>query len=201
MKKERPDNIWHTVRLFAQALDNGYTYDMLKYDIMHAFNYHHDIVFAKYKTPNKDGNLLKHGVRYHHKELVLMSKLPTINHDIDNGTLTSSKVEYFLEPVASYTIDDLLKYFYSKNMADVTEYNYKRMYGMFKHKIDAYGLEKVLFMIEAAARMYESEHKIFTLGDFDSYSATASKYIEEIRNNCKYSGGEDYVIRKRVLPC
>ena len=201
IKKEKPENIWDTISLFTKALDNGYTYDMIKFDIMHAFKYRRDIVFSKYNNPVKDGNLLKHGVRYYHKELILMSKLPTINHDIDNGTLTSSKVEYYLEPVASYTIDDLLKYFYSKDMADVNEYNYKRMYGMFKHKIEVYGLEKVLFMVEAAARMYESEHKIFTLGDFDSYSTTASQYIEEISNNCKYSGGENYVIRKRVLPC
>lgn len=201
VKKERPKNIWDVINKFAKALDNGYTYDMIRNDIKQAFNNHSDVPFDKYNTPVRDGNMLTHGVRYYHKELVLMSKLPTINHDIDSGTLTSSKVEYYLEPVASYTIDDLLKYFYSKEMADVNEYNYKRMQGMFKHKIEVYGLEKVLFMIEAAARMYKSEHKIFTLGDFDSYSATASQYIEEIRNNCKYSGGENYVIRKRVLPC
>lgn len=199
--KQQPDNIWNVVKLFGDALDNGYTYTILKSDIMNAFKYHRDVNFGKYKKPMQDGNLLKCGVRYYHKELNLMSKLPAINHDIDNGTLTSSKVEYYLEPVASYTIDDVLKYFYSKNMADTTEYNYKRMYGMFKFKIDAYGLEKVLFMIEAAARMYESEHKIFTLNDFDTYNTTASQYLEEIKNNCKYSGGEEYVIRKRVLPC
>ena len=136
---------------------------------------------------------------YYHKELKLMNSLPVINHDIDKGTMTSEKVEYYLEPVASYTIDDLLKYFYSKNMADIQEYNPKRMAGMFKHMIDKYGLDKLLFMIEGAARMYESEHKVFTLVEFDSYSSTASQYLEEIKNNCKYSGGGTYVFRKRVL--
>lgn len=136
---------------------------------------------------------------YYHKQLKLMNQLPVINHDIDSGTMTSNKVEYYLEPVASYTLDDLLKYFYSKGMADPVEYNYKRMHGMFKHMIDKYGLDKVLFMIEGAARMYESEQKVFTLQDFDSYSSTASGYLEEIKNNCKYSGGDQYVHRRRVL--
>ena len=128
-----------------------------------------------------------------------MNTLPVVNHDIDKGTMTSSKAEYYLEPVASYTINDLLKYFYSKGMADEQEYNYKRMYGMFRHKIEQYGLDKVLFMIEAAARMFNSEHKIFSLSDFDSYSSVASSYLEEIKNNCKYSGGDRYVPRKRML--
>jgi hypothetical protein len=84
-------------------------------------------------------------------------------------------------------------------MADKQEYNPKRMAGMFKHMIDKYGLDKLLFMIEASARMFAAEHKVFTLSDFDSYSSTASQYLEEIRNSCKYSGGENYVPKRRVL--
>jgi hypothetical protein len=136
---------------------------------------------------------------YYHKQLKLMNSLPAINYDIDRGTMTSEKVEYYLEPVASYTMSDLLTYFYSKDMADVQEYNPKRMAGIFRHMIEKYGLDKLLFMIEGAARMYESEHKVFSLSDFDSYSSTASQYLEEIKNNCVYSGGNKYVFRKRVL--
>ena len=73
------------------------------------------------------------------------------------------------------------------------------MYGLFEHFISKYGIDKVLFMIEGAARMYEAEHKVFSLNDFESYSSTASQYLEEIQNNCKYSGGDKYVIRRRKL--
>lgn len=185
---------------FSMFLDNGYTYEELHKAILKSFHSHDPFPHYKYATPCKqDGNLLKQGVMYYHKQLKLMNNLPIINHDIDSGTMTSEKVEYYLEPVASYTLDDLLRYFYSKEMADTQEYNYKRMYGMFKHMIGKYGLDKLLFMIEAAARMYESEHKVFSLSDFESYSSTASQYLEEIKNNCKYSGGDKYVYRKRVL--
>lgn len=182
----------------SQILNNGYTYQDVLQEILKTFHNNTLFPFQKFKKPcNK--NLLKQGVMYYHKELKLMNSLPVINHDIDRGTMTSEKVEYYLEPVASYTMDDLLQYFYSKGMADTQEYNPKRMAGIFKHMIEKYNLDKLLFMIEGAARMYESEHKIFSLSDFDSYSSTASQYLEEIKNNCKYSGGDKYVTRKRVL--
>lgn len=181
-------------------LDNGYTYEEIRKAMLDDLHKRKPFPAYKFATPCKqDGNLLKQGVMYYHKQLKLMNSLPVVNHDIDSGTMTSEKVEYYLEPVASYTINDLLTYFYSKNMADMQEYNPKRMAGMFKHMIEKYGLDKLLFMIEGAARMYESEHKVFSLSDFDSYSSTASQYLEEIKNNCVYSGGNKYVFRKRVL--
>lgn len=182
----------------ANILNNGYTYEAIKKDILISFHSHNSFPFNKYMK-KVEGNLLAQGLMYYHKELKIMNSIPVVNHDIDSGTITSSKVEFYLEPVASYTLDDLLKYFYSKNMADPQEYNYKRMHGMFKHMIDKYGLDKLLFMIEGATRMYQSEQKVFSLADFDSYSSTASQYLEEIKNNCKYSGGDKYVPRKRVL--
>ena len=183
---------------FSEILNNGYTFGILYKDIMTSFEYHRDLDFSKYKKP-LDFNLVKQGVMYYHKELKIINTLPAVIHDIDAGTLTSTPTEFFVEPVASYTIEDLLKYFYSKNMADIAEFNPKRMSGLFKHMIDKYGLDKLLFMIEAAARMYDAEHKIFTLSDFDSYNSTASHYLEEIKNSCTFSGEMTYVPRKRML--
>jgi len=182
-------------------LDNGYTYEEIRNAMLDDLHKKKPFPAYKFAKPCKqEGNLLKQGVMYYHKQLKLMNSLPVIHHDIDSGTMTSEKIEYYLEPVASYTMNDLLTYFYSKDMADVQEYNPKRMAGMFRHMIEKYGLDKLLFMIEGAARMYEAEHKVFTLTDFDSYSSTASQYLEEIKNNCVYSGGNKYVYRTRVLP-
>lgn len=183
---------------FADILNKGYTFQVLLKEILITFK--NGTVFPFHKYSRKvEGNLVTQGVMYYHKQLKIMNSLPSIVHDIDKGTLTSSAVEFYVEPVASYTMDDLLKYFYSKEMADKQEYNPKRMSGMFKHMIDKYGLDKLLFMIEASARMFEAEHKVFSLSDFDAYSSTASQYLEEIRNSCKYSGGENYVPKRRVL--
>ena len=182
----------------ATALGNGYTYQDIMKDIMNAFHNHSSLSFYKYDKLTQK-NLIKSGIVYYHKELKLMSALPVVTHDVDSGTITSSKVDYYLEPVASYTMEDLLKYFYSKGMTDEKEYNPRRMAGILKHMIEKYSLDKVLFMIEAAARMYQSDKKIFSLNDFEGYSQTAKGYLEQIINNCKYSGGDKYVLRKRVL--
>lgn len=187
------------IKRFAEILDNGYTFNIILKDILTAFYHDRDLDFNKYKKPC-GLNLVKQGVMYYHKELKIMNSLPVVVHDIDAGTLTSaSSTEFYVEPVASYTIEDLLNYFYSKNMADVVEFNAKRMTGLFTHMIEKYGLDKLLFMIEAAARMYDAEYKVFTLSDFDSYSSTASHYLEEIRNNCTFSGENKYVPKRRVL--
>lgn len=188
------------ISMMCNYLDNGYTYEGIRDAMLSYLHKKQPFPHQKFSTPCKqEGNLLKQGVMYYHKQLKLMNSLPAINHDIDKGTMTSEEVEYYLEPVASYTMSNLLTYFYSKNMADVQEYNPKRMAGIFRHMIEKYGLDKLLFMIEGAARMYESEYKVFSLSDFDSYSSTASRYLEEIKNNCKYSGGDKYVYRTRVL--
>lgn len=202
IERTKPDNTrqQEIVRSLCSYLDNGYIYDELYSDIIKSFYKGNPFPHYKYTKPcNHDGNIIKQGVMYYHKELKIMNSLPVINHDIDSGTITSGKVEYYLEEVASYTIDNLLEYFYSKGMADVQEYNPKRMYGIFKHFVNKYGVDKVLFMIEGAARMYNAENKVFSLNDFDSYSSLASQYLEEIKNNCKYSGGDQYVPRKRKL--
>lgn len=180
------------------VFNNGYDYATIRKQILISFHSHTDFPFNKY-SKKVEQNLLTPGIMYYHKELKLMNALPVINQDIDKGTMTSSKIEYFLEPVASYTMDDLLRYFYSKEMTEIQEYNPKRMAGIFRHMIGKYGIDKLLFMIEASARMYNSEKRMFSLSDFDSYSSTASQYLEEIKNNCVYSGGNKYVPRKRVL--
>lgn len=187
---------------FCNILDKGYTYNELRLDIINTVRKRIIFSFDKYNKPKKENcNLLKQGIMYYHKELKLMNSLPIVKHDINNGTITNNKIEYYLEPVASYTIEDLLKYFYSKNMTDVKEYNYKRMSGILNHIVNKYGVDKTLFMIEHSARLYETEHKMFSLSSFESYNSIASQYLEEIKNNCKYSGGDKYVLKRRVLPC
>ena len=200
--KKKPDKNGSAslINALCTALNNGYTYQSIKKDIMKCFYSNTLLPFTKY-TKIVNDNLIKQGIRYYHKELSLRNDIPPVQYDIDKGTTSSTDFEFYIEPAASYTMDELIKYFYSKNMADTTEYNYNRMAGIFKYKIESYGLDKVLFMIEAAYRAFEGEHKKFSIQEFDSYSSTASRYLEEIANNCKYSGGEQYVCRKRMLPC
>ena len=200
LEKSNPDNKrkHEIVMSLVDILNRGYTYNDIRKAINWAYKNHSQFPYDNFKETHYD-NLMKQGVRYYHKELNIRSELSPIIHDVDTGTIIRRDSEYWLEPRASYTLDDMVNYFYSKHMVDEQEYFRKRMIGLFRSYVNRYGIDITLFMIEHAARLYESEHVAFTLHAFDSYHQIAVQYLEEIKNNCVYSGGDAYVPRKRVL--
>lgn len=185
-------------KAIADILDNGYTYEDVMKQIIICFNNHEMFPFYRFKN-KQNKNLLKQGIRYYHKELNIMSKLNPIHHNVDTGIITSQGNEYWIEPRASYTLEELINYMYSKNMIDKDEFPTGRMHGLIKSMVNQYGLEILLFMIEHASRMHDSDHRMFNVREFDTYHSIAVSYFEEAKNNCTYSGGADYVPRKRML--
>jgi len=128
-----------------------------------------------------------------------MSSLNPVHHDVDTGAITSSTNEYWIEPRASYTIQELAEFFYNKTGADRSVWFPKRVQGFLNSYIAEYGVDIVLFMIEHVGRLYHSEHIEFNFGSFRDNLPVARQYLNEIKNNCSYSGGDSYVLRKRVL--
>ena len=128
-----------------------------------------------------------------------MNTLNPVAHNIDTGVITSDKNQYWIEPKASYTINDVMNYFYSKNIADKDEYYPARLKGILIRYINKYGIDLVMFMIEHAYRVFISENKQFSIQTFESYKNPALNYLKEIENNCKYTGSDKYVPRKRML--
>lgn len=185
----------------GEILDNGYTYEDVRAEILNTFNTNSMFPFYQFKNPSNSGNLLKSGVRYYHKQLNIMNELQPVCHDIDSGTITSQgENEYWIEPRASYTIKELVDYMYSKGMIDMMEFQPKRMYGLIRNFINQFGIEVVLYMVEHCARVYEDDKEMFSVRRFETYNSIARSYLEEVKNNCSYSGGADYVPRKRMLP-
>lgn len=184
---------------FMTILDKGYTYQEIHADIMRSFHSHVVFPFSKYTSKRTDGNLLKQNTRYYHKELNLMSQLRPVMHNVDTGEITSGDNEYWIEPRASYTLEDLAAYFYSKDMVDKQEYFPKRIKGILNNYVSRYGIDVTLFMIEHAARVVSNKESTFSMSTFDTYRSIAMQYLEEIKNSCVYSGGNEYVPRKRML--
>lgn len=188
--------------LFTQYLSLGYTYQDIKTEILTTFYNHKDFrwnLFSYRKRGNGDMiNLLKPNERYYHKELKLISKPPTIDRDIDHGTLVSRTPEYFLEPVASYTIQEFVRYFYNTMPLNMQEWPMNKTTGMIKYKIDQYGIDRLLFMTDIAAADYKANGTLFNLGEWDEYANKADQYLEEM----KYSVSDNepyYTPRKRNL--
>lgn len=188
------------MKAIADILDNGYTYEDVRPEIVYAFNHKEMFPFYKFKNLKQNGNLLKQGVRYYHKQLNIMSQLKPVFHDIDSGTITSQgENEYWIEPRASYTAKDLADYIYSKGVVDEVEYPPYRMYGIMKSFVERFGIDTVLYMVEHCVRVHDNDKTVFSMRTFETYNSIARSYLEEVKNNCVYSGGADYVPRKRML--
>lgn len=196
LERRNPDNT--VIKNIASILDNGYTYTDIRNAIFRAFHSHTSFPFEdfKYKVSR---NLLRQGVRYYHKELILMNQLKPVVHDVDTGNITNSQDEFWVEPRASYTMEDLLHYFYSQNMCDPNQYPPNRMKSIFWQFINSKGLDVTLFMLEHSISLYHSDKLPFDYRRFGDYQSFGLQYQENCKNNCSYSGGANYVLRKRVL--
>ena len=191
---KKPDNTEKIVDWFSKFLNLGHSYEAIRNEILGAFYDNRKLNIQIFKTPynKEDRNIIIQGEIYYHKELKIMAKPPTINLDIEKGTMVSSKQEYFLEQRASYTIKDLVRYFYSRGMADVSEYNYHRMKGFLLFKVKQFGIDMTLFMLEAMYRDFISEQKAFNINHFDDYIGTAKHFMEDAKNN----SSEPYYVQR-----
>lgn len=142
-----------------------------------------------------DVNLLTHGKTYYHKNLLIRNDVAPVNHDVDKGTLTNGTTEFFLEPRASYTMNELLDYTYTNLRIDTRQYPKKRVSALFLSLLNKYDIDTLLFMVEAAIRAQEYE-TMANLRAFDDYLPQALSYLEEIKQNRE---GVDYVLKTRRL--
>ena len=140
-------------------------------------------------------NQLKPGERYYHKELKLVSKPPTIDRDINHGTLVSRTPEYFLEPVASYTLQECVRYFYNTMPINIQEWPMPKTIGMIKYKINQFGIDKLLFMIDMTADDNKANGTVFDFSSWDEYSIKADQYLEEMKYSI--SDSEQYYTPKK----
>ena len=187
---------------FANYLNNGYTYRDIKTEIMSAFYNNKKIFrwnFFENKTKKGDNsNILKIDTKYYHKQLKLINDLPVIERDINLGTIVSRTTEYFLEPVASYTLQDFIKYFYQTMPIDLQAQPPSYMAGILRYKVNKFGIDKVLFMTDLYAQDCKQEDKLFSLTKWDDYSSIADEYM----NNIKGAFPEDepyYTPRQRRI--
>jgi hypothetical protein len=127
---------------------------------------------AKRKNPNKQTlyvssffggtrkerlNLMDPDTFYYHNELRLTSAAPKRQIDYDSGEILVINEPYFLEMKASYTIEDLIQYFARQTRIKILEHEMQRYVGSVKWMLKTYGLEDILFMIDATVNMSMAE--------------------------------------------
>lgn len=149
---------------------------------------------------SNNNNLMDPMKFYYHKELKIMNGPKKVSVDYDAGTMISNDQPFFLEMAASYTLQNLTDYFLSKEMIDNNEYSRNRIGGLLKYYVERYGLDETLYMIEAANNdRISTERQLTNIREFENYYTKAKEFIENIKTNCKYSGGDKITPRKRKL--
>ena len=182
-----------------EYLDKGYTYQDIKTEIIKCF-YDRKKYFRweMFKNPKQNSNLITQGIKYYHKELKITAHPPIVDYDIDKGTMVSRGEDYFLEQVASYTLQDFTRYFYNNIPVDLQAQPSNKMAGIFKYKIEQYGIDKLLFMTDIMKDDLEDKNKIFNLGQWDNYSCEADQLINEFLSNFP-TNNQYYIPKKRRL--
>ena len=155
-------------------------------------------ITSKIKKEECDTNILKSNEIYYHKNLLIRNGPNVVSQDLDSGEITNSETEFYLEPRASYTIKDVVDYFYEKTEADEKVYYRKRLYGYFKTFIKQHGLDTTLFIIEALGRQHEYTKTDITLEVILNYLPTAKEYLDEAMSNRKQLG-KPYVLKQRKM--
>jgi hypothetical protein len=114
--------------------------------------------------------------------------------------LVSQGQEYFVEMVASFSMNDLKNYLLTNAKINTTLFFDKRINGLLADYVKRYGLEMTLFMIDIAietALENEYEHDI-PLDKLQNYYERAKTCYKTAVNNCNFNGGDVICPRKRL---
>lgn len=160
-------------------------------------------ILEHYKIPFKRGtgsdpaNLISINRFYYHPRLQLVPPAPKLKID-DDGTITSSydSEEFFLEMIDSFTLRDLVDYFYSKTNSFVPSVNLVRDIGAFEHLLQFWDVDFILYLIDEAFA-YSSDKgrpvpsSPLRIREYDEKAL----HVYESRKRISYEEGLD-----RVLP-
>lgn len=181
---------------FSYILDKGYTFkECINIMFENMNNKHNFKIMNITKYTSEFNNIIKQNQMYYHKELRIQPEPTTTDIDYNTGIMVSTKQEYFVETVASYTIKDLMNYLLSFGYVNNKQWHYSRLKGLIEHYVKKYGIDTVLFMLEAIADNIEERE--FDFNKFDNYYQTARSYMQNITNNCIANGGDKVAFRKR----
>jgi len=177
----------------SSLLQNGWT----DYDIKTA------IKNAQYKMPLPDlvkgqkkteTNLLSPFVFYYHNRLRIFPEDDGIGLD-DKGRIIQKKpTDFYLEMRASFTMTELIDYFCKRLKILPQDFNGPKFAGAFRWLLDKYGIDLVLYMIDAYATAAETENVQKAKSPID-----IQNYIEEARQALTAKMGVSALSEKRAI--
>ena len=153
---------------------------------------------------SKDGkhNIIDPYRFYYHNQLrivpdVIVSELATE----EDNLLVDESEKFFLEMKATYTIDNLIHYYYGLLSTDTSLLQYKEQQRVFGWLLKQHDLDLLLYMVDEFVEDILGKHKEVPLNPFD-----ASRFIIKARDNlmakraeAKESDYDRIIPRERLL--
>lgn len=180
------NQITSTVEYVMKLVSEGWTTDEIKNEVdgfkkeypeMVRNVYTLEQIMSKKKPPN---NLIEEGVFYYHNLLRITSQPTRIIKSSETGKMMRVEMPYFLEMIKTFTMDNLLAYWYKKSEQTPNESIIKKDKGRFNYLFGYYDLDEILFAIDIAQQnRKEMGHKPLR-NAFD-----LERYIEEAKEEIK----------------
>lgn len=145
-------------------------------------------------------NLLDSNAFYLHPQLRIMPGPPKRIIDYNKGTIKKITEPYFLEMRASYTLNDLVRYYEDQHNLKLTDDEREQCRGAFRYLLKNFSVDEILFMIDVAAN-HIRDHDLPPLEnplELKKFAKEAREEINAKRTEERLAGNDRIVPRKRV---
>lgn len=192
-----------TMKAIKDALKQKWTVSDITHAIVANHNSkgsHKDFLYTLKNGTHSHKNILNPDNFYWHPQLRITPPAPKKVIDYDRGEIKSVDEEHFMEMVASYTEEQLMKY-YIKQHGAVPGSKYNKYLGGLSYLLKNHNIDTVLFMIDASANFIK-EGDLSPLSsplDMDRYEQEAKFALGE-KITEERQAGDDRVVPRRRLP-
>lgn len=156
------------------------------------------LVKSRRKTEH---NLLSPFTFYYHNMLRIFPEEDGIGIDSKGRIIQENKPDFYLEMRASFTLTELISYYCGKMKVLPQDYNGPKFAGAFRWLLDKYGIDLVLYMIDATAEHTDVEdiQKAKSPMDIQEYIGHARQNLTAKMSVATSSEKHAIVPRKRKL--
>lgn len=181
-----------------KALSTGITTETLIHKIITMQNQNYKMFFNNLKNINKEVNLLSPNKFYYHKELRITPPPPMKYLDLESGTIKETNEKYYLEIVASYTINNIIEYINSKKYIKILAQNKTKLQGAIKNLLKRYDIDYFLFLIDTTEAGLEIKEKYpKTLFDIEQYTEEATENYHNKISTDKANNNNKIIFKQR----
>jgi len=179
-----------------QLIENGWGLNDIKEELDQFARTYPQVVFNIYHVEEIMGNkqppdnLIEQGMFYYHTALREVSPPVRMKFDEVTGEYVRTASTFYLEMKKTFTMQELLDYWYTKMGITRTDRLIRQDEGKFKYMLDTYTVEEILFCIDMSNSVRKEMElpKLKNAFDLEKYIEHARSLMREKENVHKMQG-------------